>query len=258
MDKPIIGITYGQRDDDEGIEAYAPYADAITAAGGEPRFLEPMPDASNCLSGIHGLLLTGGIDIHPDNYDSRNEPGDDALSTDELLAAYGMRSSLERDAYELSLARAGFEAGVPIFGICRGFQLLNVALGGSLVKDIRTGRKHWTIRKDEVEDGEPGESRKHMLTIVSHTKLAGILDDCPMLVNSRHHQGVMERHMSPRLCASAFAPDNIIEAIESPDHPWALAVQWHPERKKDDYVYESCKALFEEFISAAGRKMVDG
>lgn len=250
--KPIIGITVGPRDDEQGIEAYASYAEAITDADGEPRFLEPKPGGPDGLRGLQGLLLTGGIDVHPDNYPSRNEPGDENMSTEALITAYGMKCSVERDAYEIPLARAAFEAKLPILGICRGFQLLNVALGGSLIKDIRTGHKHWAVRKDETDEGDPGESRKHIITIISRSKIAEILGDCPILVNSRHHQGITEREMSPRARASAFAPDGIIEAIKVEGHPWALAVQWHPEKKADSYVHESCKPLFAAFVAAAG------
>ena len=261
MMKPTIGITVGPRDDGQGIEGYAPYAEAITDAGGEPLFLHPKPVTPDVLAqglnGLQGLLLTGGIDIHPDNYPSRNEPGDENMSADALIKAYRMKCSLERDAYEIPLARAAFEARLPILGICRGFQLLNVALGGSLVKDIRTGRKHWAVRKDETDDGNPGESRKHMITIISRTKLAEILGDCPILVNSRHHQGITEKEMSHRVRPSAFAPDDIIEAIEAEGHPWALAVQWHPEKKADSYVHEQCRPLFAAFVATAGKRLAD-
>lgn len=257
MTKPLIGITLGGKMDDpeEGIAGYQSYKAAIEEAGGEVRFLEPKPltdeTAQAELQGLDGILFTGGIDIHPDNYDSRNEPGDEALSTEQLMAEYHMKSSLERDAYELPLARAAYDAHLPILGICRGFQLLNVALGGSLVKDIRTGRKHWAIRKEEADEGEPGTSRKHMVTVKSGTKFAEILGDCPILVNSRHHQGVMKQHLSPRLRASAYAPDKIIEAVEGIEHPWAVAVQWHPEKKVDEYVNEKCLPLFTAFVEAA-------
>ena len=253
MDMPIIGITIGGPPDDleEGIAGYASYADAVRDAGGEPIFLAPKQSISDDLRRIGGLLLTGGTDIHPNSYDSRNEPGDEALPTHALIEEYRMKCSPERDAYEMPLTWASFQARIPILGICRGFQLLNVTLGGTLVKDIRTGRKHWTVRADEAIEGTPGESRKHMITIIPRTKIARILGDCPILVNSRHHQGVMEKQMAPLLRASAFAPDNIIEAVEAVDHPWALAVQWHPERKADDFIYEASRPLFAEFVSAA-------
>lgn len=256
MNKPIIGITIGGGPDDpkEGIKEYASYGAAIEDAGGEPKFLHPKPGSpADDLEGLDGLLLTGGLDVHPDLYPSRNEPGDESLTTDELIAAYGMHVNRERDEYEIPLTQAAHDRQVPILGICRGFQVLNVVLGGSLVKDIRTGRKHWAIREEESDEGPPLQSRKHMITIVPESKLVQILGDCPILVNSRHHQGVTDRLRSDRLKASAYAPDGIIEALEGIEHPWALALQWHPEKKADEYVYEACKPLFKEFIEAARR-----
>ena len=250
MAKPIIGITIGGLPEDPkwGIKKYASYGEAIQDAGGEPVFLQPKPDnPTRALDDIHGLLLTGGPDVHPRYYD----PADANMSDQELWDTYHMKCSPNRDEYEIPLAQAAYEKGMPIFGICRGFQLLNVALGGSLVKDIRTGRKHWAIREDELGDGELRESRKHMITIVPESKLAQILGDCPILVNSRHHQGVTDRLRSDRLKASAYAPDGIIEALEGIDHPWAVAVQWHPEKKADEYVYEACRPLFKAFVKAS-------
>ncbi len=257
MNKPVIGITIdgSAGDIEEGVREYQSYKTAVEEAGGAVRFLAPKPltpeTAKTELEGLDGILFTGGIDIHPDNYPSRTEPGDAELTTDQIMDAYRMKSSLDRDAYELPLARAAYDARLPILGICRGFQLLNVALGGSLVKDIRTGRKHWAIRSEEAEEGEPGVSRKHMITIITGSKLADILGDCPILVNSRHHQGVVGQYMAPGLRASAHAPDGIIEALESVEHPWALAVQWHPEKKADDYVNEACRPIFSAFVEAA-------
>ena len=112
MSKPVIGITIGGNadDPDEGIAGYQSYKTAVEEAGGEVRFLAPKPltpeTAKAELEGLDGVLFTGGIDIHPDEYDSRNEPGDETLSTDQLMEAYRMKSSLDRDAYELPLARA--------------------------------------------------------------------------------------------------------------------------------------------------------
>lgn len=257
MNKPIIGITIGGAPEDpkEGIKEYASYGHAVRDAGGEPRFLHPKPgNPADDLEGLDGLLLTGGLDVHPDLYPSRNEPGDESLTTDELIAAYRMKCSRERDEYEIPLTEAAYDKSIPILGICRGFQLLNVVLGGSLVKDIRTGRKHWAIREEESDEGSPLQSRKHMITVVPESKLAQVLrGDCPMLVNSRHHQGVTDRLMSTRLKASAYAPDGIIEALEGIEYPWALAVQWHPEKLGDEYVYEPCKVLFTDFLLAAKR-----
>lgn len=259
MSVPIIGITIGGPIDDpkEGCKEYTSYAEAIEEAGGEPKFLEPREITSDILAddlrSINGLLLTGGIDIHPDYYPSRNMPGDEEMTVKDLLDAYQMKCSKARDAYELPLARVAYRVHMPILGICRGFQLLNVALCGSLIKDIRTGRKHWAYRDGESKSHQKGESRSHEIKMVRSSKLFEILGTAPK-VNSRHHQGIMEKEKSDLLKATAFAPDGIVEAVEAIDHPWALAVQWHPEKKADSYVNEPCKPLFRVFVEAAGRK----
>lgn len=258
MKKPKIGITTGTNPEgspDEAHRFYMSYWEAIAEAGGDPMFLDPRPasdkDVLQIVDGIDGLLLSGGRDVHPDRYPSQNEPGDEEMSVEELIAAYKMDCDPTRDDFEIPLIQTTYQSRKPILGICRGLQVLNVALGGSLIKDIRTGRKHWAVRKDEEGDGEAGTSRKHMVSVISKSRLAGILGDCPLLVNSRHHQGVGEREKSPKLTASAVSPDGIIEALEDPDHPWLIVVQWHPERKADEYVYDQCKPLFASFVEAA-------
>jgi len=252
MSKPIIGITIGRVPGtlEEQIEKHALYGDAVTLAGGEPKLLPVKPDPLADIEGLDGILFTGGLDIHPRHYD----PADANMTDQELWDVYRMKCEPERDEYEIPLAQAAYEREIPILGVCRGFQLLNVALGGGLVKDIRTGRKHWAIREDEKGEGKLRESRKHMITIIPESKIAQILGDCPILVNSRHHQGVTENLRSERLKATAFAPDAIIEALEGIEHPWAVAVQWHPEKTADDYIYQPCKALFEEFLSVTKRR----
>lgn len=254
MSKPIIGITTRRIGRD-----YQSYADAVEAAGGvhHPLLVRPggIEAAEEDMKGIHGLILSGGSDIHPDNYDSRNEPGDELLSTEELLKEYNMTCHPDRDEYEIPIAHLAYDSKMPILGICRGFQMLNVILGGSLIKDIRTGLKHWPYRKHESREGNPGDSRSHLTTTNGESGFAGILGDYPLLVNTRHHQGVSEREKSPKLRAVAFAPDGIIEAVEALEHPWAFAVQWHPERQSDVYIYEPCKALFLAFLRECRLRM---
>lgn len=253
MSKPIVGITLSGpvRNTAAAIKNRQDYVDAIELAGGEVRFLPPKPEGIGSeFEGLDALLLTGGPDVHPDLYNSR-KPGEEDMTAEELKKEYRLEWNVARDEYELPLARKAFEMKLPILGICRGFQVLNVILGGSLILDIRTRLKHWAIRKDETDEGTPGESRKHLATIESKSVLAKIVGDCPMLVNSRHHQGIMEKEKAKTLTATAYAPDGIIEAVEATDHHWALAVQWHPEKKSDSYVYEACKPLFGEFIKAA-------
>ena len=257
LSRPRIGVTTGVNPENPvgGREFYMPYAEAVKKADGAPVYLDPKPLDSTRLAeivnSIDGLLLTGGKDVDPSFYNARNEPGDELLSDEELLKVYQMDCDPERDAFEIQLIDAAYEARIPIFGICRGLQVLNVALGGGLVKDIRTNRKHWSIRKSEADEGEPGASRNHLVTVISGTKVADIIGDCPMMVNSRHHQGVTSRQKSELLRASAVSPDGFIEAVEATDHPWAIAVQWHPERAVDDYIYQPSQPLFTSFVSAA-------
>jgi putative glutamine amidotransferase len=249
--KPLIGITAGRT-----IEEYGKYPAAIKLAGGKPEFLDMERNSPEELEAIvarfDGILFTGGWDIHPDSYPSRTNPGDESLSADELLAEYRMTCTPERDAFEIPLAQLAYERKLPMLGICRGFQLINAALGGSLIKDIRTGLRHPAYKDEDAPEHEPGESAMHAVCVDLNSRFYHIMWTWPCVVNSRHHQGITLNTMSPKLKASAFAPDGIVEAVESPDHPWMIAVQWHPERQADSYVYEPCRALFSAFVAAAG------
>lgn len=248
--RPLIGITAGRK-----IEEYGRYPAAIENAGGEPEFLDMARNSPEELEAIverfDGILFTGGWDIHPDYYPSRTNPGDESMTADELLAAYHMTCTPERDAFEIPLAQLAYESKLPMLGICRGFQLINVALGGGLIKDIRTGIRHPAYKDEDAPEHEPGESPMHSVTVDLNSRLYHIMWTWPCVVNSRHHQGITLKEMSPKLKASAFAPDGIVEAVEAPDHPWAIAVQWHPERLADKYVYGPCRALFSAFTAAA-------
>ncbi|MDH7480341.1 MAG: gamma-glutamyl-gamma-aminobutyrate hydrolase family protein [Armatimonadota bacterium] len=259
MKKPVIGITTGTAKNsppDDQLKDYQPYADAIRDAGGAPIFLCPSPyldpqELHESLLQIDGLLLSGGRDVHPDNYNSRTEPGDEKLSTEELIAKYKMDCDPERDALELPLIRAAYLKGMPILGICRGFQVLNVALGGSLVKDVRTGLRHKSYTKEDEPEHKSGSSSSHDIQIREDSRLYEILGPDIKKVNSRHHQGVSAKEKSPRLVPVAFAPDGLIEGLEGLNHPWIIAVQWHPEKASDEYIYKPCKRLFKAFVIAA-------
>lgn len=250
MTKPLIGITVGRN-----LEEYRNYPAAVELAGGEPEFLDSTRTSPKEIAEIvrryDGILFTGGWDIHPDNFPSRTNPGDANLTTDELVAAYRMTCVPERDAFEIPLLQLAYEKKLPIFGICRGFQVMNVALGGGLIKDIRTGLRHRAYVEEDAPEHEPGRSMMHGLCVDLNSRFYHIMWTWPCVVNSRHHQGITLKELSPKLRASAFSPDGIVEAIEAADHPWALAVQWHPERQPDGYVYEPCKALFRSFVKAA-------
>jgi putative glutamine amidotransferase len=200
-----------------------------------------------------GILFTGGWDIHPDNFSSRTDPGDENLSPDELITAYKMTCVPERDEFEIPLARAAYEKKLPMFGICRGLQVMNVALGGGLIKDIRTGLRHRAYVEADAPEHEPGRSMMHGVSVDLNSRFYHVMWTWPCVVNSRHHQGITIREMSPKLKAAAFAPDGVVETVEGIDHPWAIATQWHPEKQADEYIYEPCKALFKAFVAASGR-----
>ena len=170
--------------------------------------------------GVAGLLLSGGADIHPRNWDS-GEPLHPTAEVEE-----------ERDALEIPLVKVAWERGLPIFGICRGAQLLNVALGGSLVQDIPSAcscgpevHRHGSNQAPDL---------RHAVRVESESLLGKILSQANPPVNSRHHQAVAKP--APPLAPVAWHDDTLfegsplIEAVEAIDSgKWALGVQWHPE-----------------------------
>jgi len=202
----------------------ARYLGCVERAGGCPRpVLAGGSAPRQLLSGAWGLLLPGGPDIHPSRYGQ--EPAEGAGPFD-----------LERDALELALAEAALAAQRPILAICRGMQVLNVALGGSLIQHL------------PGHMGTEGRSAFHEVTVSPGTGLAAILGSAgPMRVNSRHHQAVAQ--VAPTLITSAYAaPDGIIEGLESHGQGWVIGVQCHPERA--DEVPASFQNLFKELVEA--------
>lgn len=167
------------------------------------------------LSDAGGLLLTGGPDVDPVNY---NESRDSEA---------GLELAEALDTLEFGLLRYALEHDMPVLAICRGMQLLNVAFGGKLLQDIPG-------HKAELKGGH-WESVHHSIYISPGSKLAAILGMGGFFrVNSRHHQGLREAQKSPRLLASAYSMDDaIIEGLESPEHSWVVGVQCHPERKDE-------------------------
>lgn len=181
------------------------------------------------LAHTHGLLLTGGIDVDPALYGETPQP-----EVDETNRA--------RDEFEIGLLRDALERDLPVFAICRGHQLLNVAMGGSLLQHIES-RAH--------EDVEL-ESAQHDATLVGGTKLHGVYGVERLYVNSRHHQAVTPERVAPGLVVSATTDDGLVEGLESQSHTWVVSVQWHPERP-DPHIpgfdAEACR-LFEAFAAA--------
>jgi putative glutamine amidotransferase len=185
------------------------YVDAVVAAGGIPVLLPPVGCAATVLEGLGGLLLPGGGDVTPDHY------GGTPHATNYDVCA-------ERDAFELALVRVALERdGFPILGICRGMQILNVALGGDLVSHLP---EHYG--EDVAHRTSDVKPVVHEVKIDAQSFLGDVHGETTLVVHSIHHQAV--GRLGGGLRAVAWSPDGVVEAIESASHV-VMAVQWHPE-----------------------------
>lgn len=213
--RPLILITATTRrespDDPLRVRLNGAYVEAVTRAGGIAVVAPPQPlDAAEALlERAEGLLLTGGEDVDPALYGAAPH------------RALG-RVTGDRDAWELELVRGARRRGMPTLAICRGIQVLNVALGGTLIQDIPDERP--SAIRHEQEAGRA--ARTHPLRLVAGSRLATLFGT-EADVNSMHHQAV--GRVAPGLRVTALAPDGIVEGVETDDGWWALGVQWHPE-----------------------------
>jgi putative glutamine amidotransferase len=214
---PRIGITGTTRryDGADRSTVNAAYVRSVIGAGGIPLVLPPLLGdayAGEVIGILDGLVLSGGEDVDPAHYGQ--EPHPTVLDNIDPL----------RDAQELALFRLAQARGVPVLAICRGIQLVNVALGGTLWQDLPTERPE-ALRHNQP-DGRT--ARTHAVEISPGSRLAQALAAVRIEVNSFHHQSI--RDPARGLVISARAPDGEIEGIESAEGaPWLLAVQWHPE-----------------------------
>jgi putative glutamine amidotransferase len=182
---------------------------------------------------LDGILLAGGGDIALEFFDGEKHPRIDGVDS-------------MRDSIELSLFRAAVEDSKPILGICRGIQLVNVGLGGTLYTHIPDQHPN------AIDHTYPGNMRTilvHEVQVEGDTRLSDILGEQTLKVNSLHHQGLKD--VASALRVTGYAPDGLVEAVELPDHPFGLAVQWHPEWLTDQ---QSTRNLFKAFVDAAGSK----
>jgi putative glutamine amidotransferase len=224
--KPRVGVSRWEDVPGERIQAYW---DRLSEAGLEATDLhEPGAD----LSGLAGLILTGGIDIDPSRYGEEPHPK-------------VRRTDPDRDAFELQLLAEARERGLPVLAICRGSQLLNVAFGGSLLQHIESGEHVADYRAE----GYP--SRSHEVRLVEGSRLARIFDRERLIVNSRHHQAVTPERVAKGLRAAALSDDGLVEAVEA-ESRWVVGVQWHPERLEPDIegFAEASRLLFAAFAAA--------
>ena len=228
---PLIGITNCRKLED--------YRQAILHAGGEVRILEPTMSVEEALAAVDGLLLTGGEDVAPARFgEAQHSP---VINVNE-----------ERDEFELGLLAAWRPSDRPIFAICRGIQVLNVAFGGTLVQDIPSQITGALDHALTVPPHEPF-SLAHEVWLEGDSLLARLMrerwsdaDTCE--VNSRHHQAV--KTVAAGFRVTATAPDGVIEAIEDPAARFCLGVQWHPE---NFFRTGEFRPLFEGFLESASR-----
>lgn len=239
MSRPRIAIAGVTRNWDgqprSGVNAN--YVRSVLAAGGLPIIFVPdlSPEETVELFGeCDGLLLTGGEDVDPCHYGATPHP---------KLGTVDPR----RDANELALVAEARARDLPILGICRGIQLCNVALGGTLFQDLPSERPG-TIDHDP---STARDVRSHPVTVTEHSRLADILGTTELAANSFHHQAI--DRLGNGLVATAVAPDGLIEGVESTDpHDWIIAVQWHPEELAHEPDAADLK-LFSALITAARR-----
>ena len=208
---PVIGITC------TSILGGKPYGSLVEKFGGEAKYITSKVEesAGNTVSEIDALLLSGGPDVHPERYGEHPNPQRDY--------------NRARDELEINLLKNSLTADIPILAICRGMQLLNVTLGGSLTESLED---HDSIPLKDSEETNR-ESSFHRIFISPGCRLASTVGSGGFVrVNSRHHQGLKEPQKSDDLMASAWSlEDGVIEALESTVNDWVLGVQFHPERR---------------------------
>lgn len=235
MNRPLIGITTHADNDPIRAELDTLIAGIVTGlerAGGLPVLIPyGLPDAAaRAIAGrLDGILFSGGGDIDPARYGASPEPETGGID-------HG------RDRAEFTLLHAMVDEARPFFGICRGSQLMNVALGGTMHQEVSRAPN---AIKHTYYPGYPDDHPAHPVQIAEESRLARILGKPILSVNSLHHQAIAT--VGPRLRPTALAPDGIVEAIELPDHPFAVGVQWHPEAMLH---HPEMQALFDGFVDA--------
>lgn len=235
---PIIALTANRSTNASGSSAYEvkeAYIRSVIGAGGLPVLLPTCRDLAgqaDLLAGVDGVVLTGGGDVDPQFFTG---------------GQHGRVSGVDqgRDLFEIALVRHLVQSGMPFLGICRGIQVVNVALGGDLVLDIAdelpSAHKH-----DYFTPKYAADRLSHSVVVEKGSSLAKISGFGRLEVNSRHHQAI--KQLAPGLKVSAFSDDGIIEAVELPTHPFGIAVQWHPENLQAD---PRMKALFAALVNAS-------
>ena len=237
MNPPLIGITTKRQTNKFGYPEIASpesYTQAVLKAGGLPVLIPlgyPEEQLNLIVSTLDGIIFSGGGDIEPGEYGSEMTEKVHTVDT-------------ERDRVEIQLVRKVIDSGTPFLGICRGQQVINVALGGTLYRDILD--EHPDAIEHTYYPDWPWDHLPHLIEVQKDSLLAEILGSTEVPVNSLHHQAI--REVAPELVPIAYAPDGIVESIVLPGHPFGLAVQWHPEWLPE---LEPMRALFSRFVDEA-------
>jgi putative glutamine amidotransferase len=229
--RPLIGISTRAIDKDGRYALAARYVTCVNRAGGHAILLPPeSADIATLLQRMDGLVLSGGGDISSDLYGGLPHP-----------QLYGV--NINRDKIEILAVKYAMEYKMPLLGICRGIQIMNVALGGTLIEHIPD------VVGEAVRHRLPDDKEcLHSVRLTANSLTARIFGQAEMDVPSFHHQGI--RKTAPLLREGAHSPDGIIEAVEMPEHPFFVGVQWHPEQSSDPLQQK----LFNAFIEATMRK----
>jgi len=239
MNRKIVGITCSSNEASPGENARqylnTAYVLAILKAGGVPVIIPNVVDkelVESYLASIDGLMLSGGVDVDPKYFDEERHPNLGEVD-------------VSRDSTELPLVKRALELDMPIFGICRGIQTLNVAMGGTLYQHIPVQAPS-AIHHQQSDIKIARKDFSHSIRIEDGCRLRSIVGKGEMQTNSFHHQAL--KSVAPGLVVTAHAPDGIIEAVEAPDRRYLIAVQFHPEETAphDEYSHR----LFEAFVKA--------
>jgi putative glutamine amidotransferase len=236
MEKPIIGVTPLWDEERESVWMLSDYMEAVQAAGGIPVILPlkvKKSEFKHLCESLDGILFTGGQDVDPSVYHAKR------------IKECGPASKL-RDEMEVPLMREALEQDKPILAICRGHQLLNAVLNGSLYQDLKT---EFPIAGDHNME-KPYDRTVHSVALVQDGPLAALYGKDELMVNSCHHQAV--RCAAPDLTVMAWAEDGVDEACWCPGRRFVWSVQWHPERlfRKEPEQLQ----IFREFVKSCKKK----
>jgi putative glutamine amidotransferase len=237
MTRPIIGITTYGRDDQDRYALPTVYVDCVTRAGGIAVLIPPAEeDVQPLLDRLQGVILAGGGDMDPALYGGR------CSNTIYMVDP-------QRDRCELALVRAVLQKAIPCLGICRGIQVINVALGGTLVEHLPE-----EVGETVLHRAPPRQPVEHAIYIQPESRLAKIMGRTRITCASWHHQAI--RGPGQDLQVVARAPDGTIEAVEMTNHPWLFGIQWHPELTAAEDPLQ--QKLFQALNEAARKKRAAG